>query len=55
MNFLHLLKNYMFLTICPIINFFKTITDFLTKIKSHIVSAQSYLRLVNVIIKVEIK
>lgn len=41
LNFLHLLEDCVFLTLCPITNFFKTKTGFLMKIKSHIITVLS--------------
>lgn len=55
LNFLHLLKDYMPLTLYPINNFSKTRIGFLIKIKIYINIVLNYLSTVKIIIRIETK
>lgn len=53
LNFSPLLKNFIFLTLCLIINFFKINNGFLIKIKNFVNILLSYSNMIKIIIEIE--
>lgn len=55
LNFLYLLEDYVSLTLCLMINFFKIKTGFLIKIKTLVITVLSYLSTIKIITEMKTK